>query len=175
MAFQFAYSLDSEATNIIKDLPLDTAANYKVTAGAGTNDVKKGDLVFQNAGLLRRNGTATGAGIGVIEGQEFTGLVAAGQPYAAVNSSFIASATDVTRYPNGVGKVRIDKSASVYRVPVLQSGAKQTATNAELGGTFCLGLTAAGDQQVDLNTTTTPAVKVLDRSADGKTLFVTLI
>src|SRR5881392_2745833 len=123
MAFQYVYSLDGDNISSISDLPLDTAANYKVTAGAGTNGVTKGDLVFQTAGLLRRNGTATGAGIGVLVGQEFLGLVASGQPYAAVKSSFLDSASDTTRYPNGVGKVRIDKASNVYRVPVAQTGA----------------------------------------------------
>ncbi len=175
MAFVFAYTLDGDSTGVVKDFPLDTAANYNVTAGAGTNGVTKGDLVFQVAGLLRRNGTATGAGIGVLEGQEFTGLVAAGQPYAAVNSSFTASAIDATRYPNGVGKVRNDKSSTVFKVPVFQTGAVVTATNAHIGGSYCLGITAAGDQQVDLNTTTTPAVKVIDRSDDGKFVFVQLV
>ena len=175
MAFQYVYSLDGDNISAINDLPLDTAANYKVTAGAGTNGVTKGDLVFQTAGLLRRNGTATGAGIGVLEGTEFTGLIAAGQPYAATNSSFTSAVTDTTRYPNGIGKVRQDKAVAVYKVPVFQTGAVVTATNAHIGATYCLGLSAAGDQQVDLNTTTTPAVKVIDRSTDGKFVLVTLV
>lgn len=172
MAFRFAYSLDGNHANIIKDFPLDTAANYKT--GAGTNDVKKGDLVFQSGGLLRRNVVTTGAALGVLEGGEFTGLVASGQPYAAAKSSFTDKATDLAQSPNGVGKVRIDKS-SVYRVPVAQTGAVQTATNAHLGTSYAIYLDAAGDQTVNLNVTTTPAVKVVDRSADGKTLFVTLV
>lgn len=173
MAFVFAYALDGNHANVIKDAPLDTLVGYKT--GAGTNGVTKGDLVFQSAGLLRRNVVTTGAAFGVLEGEEFTGLIAAGQPYAAVKSSFTDAATDVVQNPNGVGKVRIDKTASVYRVPVAQTGAVQTATNAHLGATFAINLDAAGDQKVDLNVTTTPAVKVLERSADGKTLFVTLV
>jgi hypothetical protein len=172
MAFVFAYSLDGDNSNSINDLPLDTLANYKTS---GTNGVTKGDLVFQSSGLLRRNGVTTGAGIGVIEGTEFTGLVAAGQPYAATNSSFTASAIDTTAYPNGVGKVRMDKSSVVYKVPVYQTGAVVTATNANLGGSYALGIDAAGDQQVDLNTTTTPAVKVIGLSKDGKSVFVQLV
>lgn len=169
MAFQYAYTLDGGDTPVVKDFPLDTAANYKT--GAGTNDFKKGDLVFQSAGLLRRNVVTTGAALGVVEGGEFTGLVAPGQPYAAAKAGFIDSATDATRYPNGVGKVRVDK-ACVYRVPVK---AGLTATNANLGLSYAISLDAAGDQTVDIATATTPAVKVLERSADGKTVFVTLV
>jgi hypothetical protein len=173
MAFQFAYSLDADASSAIIDFPLDTAVNYKT--GAGTNDMKKGDLVFQAAGLLRRAIATTGAGLGVVEGGEFVGLVAAGQPYAAVKSSFTDSATDLAQSPNGIGKVRADKSSCVFRVPVYQSGAVQTATNAHIGVSYTIGLDAAGDQKVDLNTVSTPCVKVVARSSDGKTLFVTLI
>lgn len=173
MAFVFAYSLDSNHASVVKDFPLDTAANYKT--GAGTNDNKKGDLVFQSAGLLRRNIVTTGAALGVLEGGEFTGLIASGQPYAAVKSSFMDEATDTVLNPNGVGKVRTDKSSSVFRVGTAQTGAVQTATNAHIGLSYAIYLDAAGDQTVNLNVTTTPAVKVLDRSADGKTLFVTLI
>lgn len=172
MAFQFAYSLDSNPNQVIKDFPLDTIANYKT--GAGTNDAKKGDVVFQSAGLLRRSVATTGTALGVMEGQAFLGLIAQGQPYAATNVAFQAEAVDVALNPNGVGKVRMDKAA-VYRVPVAQTGATQTATNAHLGGSFALFLDAAGDQRVDLNVTTTPAVKVIDRSSDGKTLFVVLL
>lgn len=172
MAFQFAYALDSNPNSVVKDFPMDTLVNYK--ASAGTGDAKKGDLVFQSAGLLRRGIATTGTSLGVLEGQEFLGLVAAGQPYAATNSSFTASAIDVAKNPNGVGKVRVDKGA-VYRVPVNQAGATQTATNAHIGQLYTIALDAAGDQKVDLNVQTTPAVKVIDRSNDGKTLFVTLV
>jgi hypothetical protein len=167
MAFVFAYSLDGNHANIIKDFPLDTPANFPVA------DQKKGTLVNQVSGLLRKMGAASGTSVGVLEGGEFTGLVAAGQPYAATKSSFTDAATDVARNPNGVGKVRLDKS-SVYRVPVYQTGATVTATNAHIGGSYAINL-ATGDQQVDLNVTATPSVKVIDRSNDGKTLFVTLI
>lgn len=175
MAFVFAYSLDGNHTNAIKDYPLDTAANYNT--GAGTNGVKKGDLVFLSGGQLRRAtaATATGTGLGIIEGQEFLGLVGAGQPYAATNSSFTAETVASNKYPNGVGKVRIDKSASVYRVPVNQAGATQTAANSHIGASFNIILDAAGDQKVDLNLTTVPTVKVIDRSPDGKAVFVTLV
>jgi hypothetical protein len=46
----------------IKDYAFDTVANYKVTAGAGTNDMKKGDLVFLSSGLVRRAVAATATG-----------------------------------------------------------------------------------------------------------------
>lgn len=167
MAFQFAYSLDGNLASIVKDFPLDTVANY------GNGGTKRGDLVLQVGGLIKRAGAAAGTAFGVLEGGEFVGLVAQGQPYASVNSSFTASAIDTNRNPNGVGKVRIDKSA-VYRVPVAQAGAKQAALTADIGSTFAIILQST-DQQVDLNTTTTPSVKIVDISKDGKTVFVTLI
>jgi hypothetical protein len=172
MAFQYAYALDGSSTSNIKDFPLDTAANYKT--GAGTNDVKKGDLVFLSGGLLRRAtaATATGTSLGVLEGGEFLGL--AGAPYTAVNSSFTASAIDTTKNPNGVGKVHIDK-ADVYRVPVDQTSGTITATNANVGQTYNILLDAAGDQKVNLNLQTVPTVKIIDFSKDGKTVFVTLV
>lgn len=171
MAFEYAYSTDGAAVLSVKDFPLDTAANYKTS---GTNGVTKGDLVFQSGGLVRRNGATTGTAMGVLEGTEFTGLVAQGQPFAATNASFIASAIDTTKNPNGVGKIRIDKSA-VYRVPVYQSGVTQTAANAHIGTSYAIGIDAAGNQTVDLNTTTTPAVKVIDYAPGGKTVYVTLV
>lgn len=172
MAFQFAYTLSGNASgSVVKDYALDTAGNY------GTGGVKKGDLVFLSAGLLRKTqaGTATGTSLGVIEGQEFTGLVAQGQPYAAVNSSFTASVTDTTKYPNGVGKVRADKGGVVYKVPVRQAGAVQTATNAHVGSNYNIILDANNDQQVDLNLQTASHVKIVDFTPDGKFVFVTIV
>lgn len=171
MAFQFAYTLAGDSGIALKDLPLDTVANYKT--GAGTNDMKKGDLVFQSAGLLRRAVATTGAAVGVVDGGGFTGLVAQGQPYAATNASYTADITNTGLNPNGIAKVRVDKSV-VYRVPVQQTGTL-AATNAHLGQSYTIALDANGDQTVDLDVQTTPCVKVIDRSADGKTVFVTLI
>lgn len=169
MAFQFAYSLDGASVSTIKDFPLDTLANYQ--SGAGTNGYTKGDGVLLSSGLLRRQANvASPKIIGVVEGFEFMGLVAQGQPFAATNAAQGTSATDTTRFPNGVAKIRIE-SDSVYRIPVYQTGAVTTATNAHLGGSYGLGLTAAGDQQVDLNNSTNLAVKIVDRSDDGKTVF----
>jgi len=169
MAFEFAYSLDGNAALPIKDFAVDTLAGYKTAAG--TNDAKKGDLVFLNAGLVRRNVVTTGAALGVLEGLEFTGLVAQGQPYAATNASFSSKVTDLAANPNGVAKVRLDKAA-VYRVAV---NTGQTATNANLGVSYAIAIDAAGNQTVDITTTTTPAVKIIERSADGKKVFVTLV
>lgn len=172
MAFQFAYTQSGNAAgSVVKDYALDAAGNY------GTGGVKKGDLVFLSAGLLRKvqAATATGTSIGVIEGQEFTGLVAQGQPYAATNSSFTAGVTDTIKNPNGVGKVRIDKSASIYKVPVRQAGATQTATNAHIGSNYNIILDANNDQQVDLNLQTAAHVKVVDFTPDGKYVFVSLV
>jgi hypothetical protein len=174
MAFQYAYSLDGASSSTVKDYALDTATNYKT--GAGTNDMKKGDLVFLNAGLVRRAtaATATGTSLGVVEGGEFLGIATAGTTYAATNSSFTASSIDTTRNPSGVTKVRIDK-ADIYRVPVNQAGALQTATTTQIGVSFNIILDAAGDQKVDLNLSTVPTVKVIDFTKDGKTVFVTLV
>jgi hypothetical protein len=169
MAFMFAYTLNGDGAGVLKDYPLDTTANYKT--GAGTNDLKKGDLVFLSSGLLRRAtaATATGLGIGVIEGGEFTGL--AGAPYTAVNASQTAQVINTSKNPNGVGKVRSDKTASVYKIPV-NSG---VATNANIGLSYQIILDAAGDQKADLTLTTIPVVKVMDYTPDGKFVFVTLV
>jgi uncharacterized membrane protein len=167
MAFQFAYTLDGEAASPVKDFALDTAANY------GTGGVKKGDLVFLSGGLVRKVQAATVAnsGLGVIEGQEFLGLVAPGQPYAATNTSFTAQAINTTKNPNGVGKVRADKSSVVYKVPV-KSG--QTAATANVGTAYGIALDGNNDQSVDLTVTATAQAKVIDYTTDGKFVYVTL-
>lgn len=172
MAFVYAYSLDGDGTNVVKDYSLDTVSNYQ--NGTGTNGVTKGDLVFLSGGLLRRAAVATvsGTAIGVLEGQEFIGLVAQGQPYAATNSSFTASSIDTTKNPNGVGKVRVDKSSIVFRVP-LKSG--QTAANSNIGVAYGISVDASGDQTVDTTNTTTTHVKVIDYTKDGKSVFVQLV
>jgi uncharacterized membrane protein len=167
MAFQFAYTLDGEAASPVKDFALDSAANY------GTGGVKKGDLVFLSGGLVRKVQAATVAnsGLGVIEGQEFLGLVAPGQPYAATNTSFTAQAINTTKNPNGVGKVRADKSSVVYKVPV-KSG--QTAATANVGTAYGIALDGNNDQSVDLTVTATAQAKVIDYTTDGKFVYVTL-
>jgi hypothetical protein len=167
MAFQFAYTLDGEAASPVKDFALDTAGNY------GTGGVKKGDLVFLSGGLVRKVQAATVAnsGLGVIEGQEFLGLVAPGQPYAATNTSFTAQAINTTKNPNGVGKVRADKSSVVYKVPV-KSG--QTAATVNVGTAYGIALDGNNDQSVDLTVTATAQAKVIDYTTDGKFVYVTL-
>jgi uncharacterized membrane protein len=167
MAFQFAYTLDGEAASPVKDFALDSAANY------GTGGVKKGDLVFLSGGLVRKVQAATVAnsGLGVIEGQEFVGLVAPGQPYAATNTSFTSQAINTTKNPNGVGKVRADKSSVVYKVPV-KSG--QTAATANVGTAYGIALDGNNDQSVDLTVTATAQAKVIDYTTDGKFVYVTL-
>jgi hypothetical protein len=167
MAFQFAYTLDGEAASPVKDFALDTAGNY------GTGGVKKGDLVFLSGGLVRKVQAATVAnsGLGVIEGQEFVGLVAPGQPYAATNTSFTAQAINTTKNPNGVGKVRADKSSVVYKVPV-KSG--QTAATVNVGTAYGIALDGNNDQSVDLTVTATAQAKVIDYTTDGKFVYVTL-
>lgn len=166
--FEFAYSLDGNNAVPVVDLALDTAANYKT---AGTNGVTKGDLVFLNAGLLRRtNDAVTPKASGVLEGTEFVGLVAQGQPYAATNASLTASAIGA-QFPNGVGKVRRDISA-VYRVALVTG---QTATNANIGASYGIAVDAAGNQVVDLTEATNLLVKVEGISKDGKKVFVTIL
>lgn len=168
MAFQHAYSLAGDSTTVVKDYPLDTTANY------GTGGVKKGDLVFLSSGKLRKvlAATATGTSLGVLEGQEFLGLVAQGQPFAATNASFTADATNATKNPNGVGKVRPDKAIAVYKVPV-KSG--QSALPANIGMSYNIFVDANGDQQADLSLVTVPHVKIVDYTPDGKFVFVTLV
>jgi hypothetical protein len=168
MAFMFAYTLDGDGADIVKDYPLDTVGNFPLAKQT------KGTLVKLVSGLLQPVGAAGGAGVGVMEGTEFTGLVASGQPYAATNASATAYSINATRNPNGVGKVRIDKAAMVFKVPVRQAGAVQTATNANIGVGYAI-LLNGNDQQIDLNTTTTPSLTVIDYSADGKYVFGTLI
>lgn len=171
MSFVFAYNLQGKANDVVRDLPLDTVTNYK--NAVGTNGVTKGDLVYQPAGGLiirSKNVTTPPKAIGVLEGVEFLGL-AAGGTYAATNTSFNANSINLTRNPNGVGKVRRDPNA-VYKVP-LKAG--QTATNANLGVSYGIFQDAAGDQTVDTSQTTNVLVKVEDYSADGLSVFVTLI
>ncbi len=168
MALVFAYTLDGEPTTAVSDHALETVTNYK--NGVGTNGVTKGDLVFSAAGLIKRTiNAATPKAIGVVEGTEFLGLVAAGQPYAAAKGSFNASAIDTTLYPNGVVKVRRNPS-SVYKIPVAT-----TATVANRGISYGIVQDAAGDQKLDLTNTTNVILKIEDITADGKFAFVTII
>lgn len=168
MAFTYAYSLGGGFSTVV-DFPLDTVANYKVTAGAGTNDVKKGDPAFQfTNGLTRRAVPATTKLTGVVEGVEFTGL-ANGGVYAATNSSFNAHAVDATNFPNGVVKVRVDNDA-VYKIPVTGG----TASNANLGIGYAIALDAAGDASVNIGSTTNPLVKVIGFEKSGTVALVTL-
>lgn len=170
MAFVFAYGLDGEAATPVVDRALDTLTNYK--NGVGTNGVTKGDLVFENAGLVRRTKDATTPkAIGVVEGTEFVGLVAQGQPYAAAKGSFTDQATNTTLYPNGVVKVRRSAEA-VYKIP-LKSG--QTANVANRGIAYGISQDAAGDQTLDITNVTNLVAKIEDITADGKFAFVTLI
>lgn len=172
MAFVYAYSLDGDAAGVVKDYAMDTSTNY-INGSGSTVAPNKGDLVFLNAGLVRKAvaATASGSAIGVAEGGEFIGLVAQGQPYAATNSSFTASSINTTKNPNGVVKVRNDKAAMVFKVPV-NSG---SAANANIGVAYGIAVTGTGDQKVDLTNTTTTHVKVVDYTPDGSYVFVTLV
>lgn len=165
----FAYGLDGDSSNSIKDLPLDTLVNYQ--NAVGSNGYKKGDLVYLNAGLLRRSKdiATPPKAIGILEGLEFLGMVGQGQPYAATNASVTADAVNTTKYPNGVGKVRIYNDA-VYRIPLK---AAQTATNANIGVSYGIFQNATtGDQQLDLTNTANPQLKVVGFS--GNNAFVLL-
>lgn len=160
MAFEFMYTLANTTAPNVNDLPLDTLTNYQNTTG--TNGVKRGDLVFIDAtsGLVKRS--KAGAGIlatGVLEGSEFMGLVGAGQPYAATQASFTAEALNTTKFPNGVGKVNVDKT-SVYRVP-----SSAAVTPAHIGKVYGILNGGTGDQTVNLADTTNTAVKVIGGAA----------
>jgi hypothetical protein len=168
--FEYAYSLDGDAANTVMDAALDTLVNYK--NAVGTNGPTKGDLVFYAAGLLKRTtNVASPKTSGVLEGTEFTGLVAQGQPYAATNASFNTLATNTTLYPNGIGKIRRDPTV-VYRVPLT---AAQTATNANVGVSYGIAQSATGDQTVDLTQVTNLLVKVEGFTPDGKKVYVTIL
>lgn len=168
MALVYSYSLDGNHASPVVDQALDTATNYK--NAVGTNGVTKGDLVFSAAGLIKRTiNAATPKAIGVVEGTEFLGLVAAGQPYAAAKGSFNASAIDTALYPNGVVKVRKDPLA-VYKIPV-----NTTATVANRNIAYGIIQDAAGDQKLDLTQTTNALLKIEDITADGKFAYVTII
>lgn len=170
MAFEFVYNLEGDTDSAVMDYPLDTLANYQ--NAVGTNGVTKGDLVVITAGLLKRvKDVVTPKASGVLEGTEFVGLVAQGQPYAATNTSFTASAVNSTLFPNGVGKIRREPQ-SVFRVPVK---AGQTAANANIGGSYGIFQDAAGDQTIDLTSVTNVLVKVEGFTPDGKKVYVTIL
>lgn len=164
MAFLFAYTLTGDSANVIKDVPVDTAGNFAVA------NRKKGTLVKMVAGLAQAAGTGAAGvgGIGVMEGEEFTGLIAQGQPYAAKNTSFTASITDTTAFPNGMVKVRMDKT-SVYKVK-----GSVAAANSHIGGQYGITLTA-GDQTVNIADTTNKVVTVVGVDIPNNWLYVTII
>lgn len=183
MALEFAYALDGSVISSIKDFPLDVAGtassgyNTGISGLTGTNPYfpKKGDLVYLNAGLLRKGyNVASPKSHGIIEGFEFTGIGQAATStnpnnYAATNASSTASITNTTKYPNGLAKIRVETD-SVYRVPV-NSG---TCGNANVGNSYNIVLGTDGDQKIDLTLSTNPVFKVVDYSPDGKTAFVML-
>lgn len=142
---EFAYSLDGGL--VVKDFEIDSSYTAP----------KRGDFVVLNAsGKIVKTVALTGTAItGVLEGQEFTGLVAQGQPYAATNTYPLADAAK-----RSIVKVRIGKEA-VYRVPV------GNATAANIGAV--VGFTSAG--AVDTAATAKP-LKVLD--VQGAYAFVTV-
>lgn len=175
---EFAYSLDGSDVMEIKDYPLDTwataAAGYNTGIAGNSAAPKKGDLVYLSSGKLRRCADAAGQKpLGIIEGFEFTGLGGAATSVypidnSASNASFIASVTDATKYPNGVGKVRTANSA-VYRIPGAAVGA------ANVGVAYGITIAANGDQSIDLTDTVNTVVKVIDYSKDGKTAYVVAV
>jgi hypothetical protein len=167
MAFSFAYSLDGSGISSIQDFALNTVALYQ--SGSGTNGYKKGDLVALDATgkVIRANAASTKA-IGVVEGFEFLGLVASGQPYAATRASFNDSSQDTTKYPNGVVKVRVETD-TVYRLPI--SG---TASSVIVGAAYNIILDAAGDQKLNQALQTVPLVKVVDVDVPNAIAYVTM-
>lgn len=174
---EFAYALDAGNASEIKDFPLDSWATTAVGYNQGITGVsaapKKGDLVYLNAGKLRRAYDAASLkGIGIVEGFEYVGIggpATGANPVdsSVANASFIASVTDATRYPNGIAKVRVANQA-VYRIPA--SGA---LSNANVGVAYGLTVSAAGDQTLDLTETTNTYFKVVDFK--GTTAYVTLL
>lgn len=183
MAFEYAYSLDASAVSNIKDFPLDTTGTAStgfnigftgLTGGATAYYPRKGDLVFLNAGLLRKSyNLVSPKANGVIEGFEFTGLgqgPTGSQPfdYSAKNASFTADVTSTTKYANGLAKVRVETD-SVYRVP-LKAG--QTATVAMIGGSYGIFTdTITGDQTVDNTQTVNVVVKIVDVDLKTNNVF----
>jgi hypothetical protein len=165
MAFQMAYSLDGSGISSIQDFALNTVALYQ--ASAGTNGYKKGDLVALDATgkIIRVNAGSTKA-IGVVEGFEFLGLVAQGQPYAATRASFNDSAQDTTKFPNGVCKVRVETD-TVYRVPY-------TGGVPVVGTAYAIVLDAAGDQKLNTASVVNPLVKVVDVDTTTANAYVTM-
>lgn len=162
--FEFAYSLDAKANQSVVDLPIDTTANF-----AQANRTK-GQLVVLVSGLVRQAATGASAvgAIGVLEGEEFTGLVAQGQPYAATNASQTASVTDATAFPNGIAKIRRSKEA-VYRAV-----GSVAAANAHIGGKY--GITTTGAAQVvNIADTTNQVVEVVEVDIANNILYVKLI
>lgn len=167
-SFEFAYSLDGSAVATIKDFPLAAAATYK--SGAGTNDATRGDLVALSAGTLVRAIATTSKAIGVLEGLEFTGLVAQGQPYAATNVATTSKIVGDARFVNGIGKIRIEGD-SVYRTSP-KSG--QTAAQSMVGTAYAIFLDAAGNQTIDTSVANpaTSQVKVVDVDTVRNLLYV---
>lgn len=173
MALEFAYSLDGSGISNIKDFPLDvqnsSAAGYNNGITSCAAPAKKGDLVYLNAGLLRRcYAAASLKAIGIVEGLEFLGL-AQGGLYAATNANggFAVNAQDITKNPNGVGKVRVE-SDSVYRITA--SGALAAAN---VGVSYGVTVnTTTGDQTLNLADTTNAVLKVIDYV--GTTAYVTV-
>lgn len=99
---QFAYNVDGGNT-VTKDYPLDSTYN--------ATTAKKGDWVVLNgSGKIVKVVAGTGTTVtGLLEGVEFTGLVA-GTPWATKTAS-------VTGMADGMAKVRLGKE-NVYRMPI---------------------------------------------------------
>lgn len=173
MAFEFAYSLDGSAISSIADMPLDTIGTSSSGYNAGiANTVKpqKGDCVFLSGGKIRKQyDVAAPKALGVIEGFEFLGLANNGD-FAATNSSFTSGATDTTKYPNGIAKIRIEGD-SVYRVSP-KSG--QTVATSNIGNGYNIFVDTANNnnQLIDITLSTNPVVKVVDVDLKNNKLFV---
>lgn len=140
---EFAYSLNGSL--VVKDFEIDAAYTSP----------KRGDFVVINgSGKIAKTVAGTGTAIsGVLEGQEFTGLVAQGQPYAATNTYPLADAAK-----RSIVKVRVGKEA-VYRIP------KGNVAAANIGATVGFDANGAGDTAA-----TAKPLKVLD--VQGSFAFV---
>lgn len=152
MAFIYAYSLSDEEIEV-KDFPL-----------TGTVPAH-GDAVILNASgqvtLAAANPTTL---LGVFEGANFQGLVASGQPYAAVTVTNNSQGTTI-------GKVRVAGNA-VYRVPYVTAsgvpvvGVKYGCTS----GTAPVGANAV----LDKANTTQAIFTVVDVDTANAVAFVSI-
>jgi hypothetical protein len=152
MAFVYAYSLSDEEV-VIKDFPL-----------AAGQTPARGDLVILNgSGQVTASGNNPTTVLGCFESQNFQGLVASGQPFAATTVTQNSQSTTTA-------KVRVSPTA-VYRVP-LKTAAAAPTIGTKYGcasGTAPSGANAVIDTA---NTATGAIYQVVDYDSVAKNCFV---